>query len=76
MSGRIPEHNPNSFDTIFGRLEGKLDGIASDITEIKNNNKDLAKRVTVLESFRYYVLSTVAVVSSAITYFIDKKFLK
>ena len=68
MSEKVPQHNPNSYDALFGRLDEKLDSIAADIRDIKTTNADLSKRVTVLEGFRYYITGVATLCSSAITF--------
>ena len=79
------EHNPNTYSALFARFEEKLDNIASDLNEIKSNNrvferdiktelKELVQRVSALERFKSYALGIVAFLSVAATYFVEKFF--
>ncbi len=54
------EYRQNSYDAVFSRMEAKLDKISSDISELKDNNKEVEKRVAALEFFRYYLAGIVA----------------
>lgn len=54
------EYRENSYDAVFSRMEAKLDKISSDISELKDNNKEVEKRVAALEFFRYYLAGIVA----------------
>ena len=54
------EYRQNSYDAVFSRMEAKLDKISSDVTELKDNNKEVQKRVAALEFFRYYLAGIVA----------------
>ncbi len=46
------EYRQNSYNAVFSRMEAKLDKISSDISELKDNNKEVEKRVAALEFFR------------------------
>ena len=69
------EYRQNSYDAVFSRIEAKLDKISSDVTELKDSNKEVQKRVAALEFFRYYLAGIVAAVS-VIGGYISAKFTK
>jgi hypothetical protein len=73
------EYRQNSYDAVFSRMEAKLDKISSDISELKDNNKEVEKRVAALEFFRYYLAGIVAaggVVAGIIGDYISSKIMK
>lgn len=73
------EYRENSYDAVFSRMEAKLDKISSDISELKDNNKEVEKRVATLEFFRYYLAGIVAaggVVAGIIGDYISSKIMK
>ena len=69
------EYRQNSYDAVFSRMEAKLDKISSDIIEMKENGKEVEKRVAALEFFRYYLAGIVAAVS-VVGGYISAKFTK
>jgi len=54
------EYRENSYDAVFSRIEAKLDKISSDVSELKDSNKEVEKRVAALEFFKYYLAGIVA----------------
>ena len=66
------EYRQNSYDAVFSRMEAKLDKISSDITEVKEQNKEVEKRVAALEFFRYYLAGIVAAGGAVAGYFSSK----
>lgn len=73
------EYRENSYDAVFSRMEAKLDKISSDISELKDNSKEVEKRVAALEFFRYYLAGIVAaggVVAGIIGDYISSKIMK
>jgi hypothetical protein len=69
------EYRHNSYDAVFSRMEAKLDKISSDIAEVKENNKEVEKRVAALEFFRYYLAGIVAA-GGAVAGYVSSKILK
>jgi len=69
------EYRQNSYDAVFSRIEGKLDKISSDVTELKDNDKEIQKRVATLEFFKYYLAGIVAA-GGAMAGYISSKILK
>lgn len=73
------EYRQNSYDAVFSRMEAKLDKISSDIVEMKENGKEVEKRVAALEFFRYYLAGIVAaggVIAGIIGDYISSKIIK
>lgn len=73
------EYRQNSYDAVFSRMEAKLDKISSDICEMKEGNKEIEKRVSALEFFRYYLAGIVAaggVIAGIIGDYISSKIIK
>ncbi len=66
------EYRQNSYDAVFSRMEAKLDKISSDIVEMKENGKEVAKRVAAIECFRYYLAGIVAAGGALAGYFSSK----
>jgi hypothetical protein len=69
------EYRQNSYDAVFSRMEAKLDKISSDISEIKEQNKETEKRVAALEFFRYYLAGIVAA-GGAVAGYVSSKIIK
>ena len=69
------EYRQNSYDAVFSRMEAKLDKISSDVIELKDNNKEVQKRVAALEFFRYYLAGIVAA-GGAVAGYVSSKILK
>ena len=66
------EYRQYSYDAVFSRMEAKLDKISSDIVEMKENGKEVEKRVAALEFFRYYLAGIVAAGGALAGYFSSK----
>jgi hypothetical protein len=69
------EYRQNSYDAVFSRIEAKLDKISSDVTELKDSNKEVQKRVAALEFFRYYLAGIVAA-GGAVAGYVSFKIIK
>jgi hypothetical protein len=52
-----------------------LDKISSDVTELKDNNKEVQKRVAAVEFFRYYLAGIVAA-GGAVAGYVSSKIIK
>jgi hypothetical protein len=69
------EYRQNSYDAVFSRMEAKLDKISSDISEMKDQSKEVEKRVAALEFFRYYLAGIVAA-GGAVAGYVSSKIIK
>jgi hypothetical protein len=69
------EYRHNSYDAVFSRMEAKLDKISSDISEMKEQSKEVEKRVAALEFFRYYLAGIVAA-GGAVAGYVSSKIIK
>lgn len=69
------EYRQNSYDAVFSRMEAKLDKISSDISEMKEQGKEVEKRVAALEFFRYYLAGIVAA-GGAVAGYVSSKIIK
>jgi hypothetical protein len=69
------EYRQNSYDAVFSRMEAKLDKISSDISEMKEQSKEVEKRVAALEFFRYYLAGIVAA-GGAVAGYVSSKIIK
>jgi hypothetical protein len=69
------EYRQNSYDAVFSRMESKLDKISSDISEMKEQSKEVEKRVAALEFFRYYLAGIVAA-GGAVAGYVSSKIIK
>jgi hypothetical protein len=66
------DYRHNIFDAVFSRMEAKLDKMSSDISEMKEQSKEVEKRVAALEFFRYYLAGIVAAGGAVAGYFSSK----
>ncbi len=66
------KYNNDSYDAVLSRMEQKLDTIVENIDDIKKSQKDLDKRVSALEYFKYYLTGIVAAITIGANYLIEK----
>lgn len=55
-------YNPDSVNAVLSRMETKLDQINTTLTEAKQEDAALKKRIAALENFKYYLLGLSAFV--------------
>jgi hypothetical protein len=53
-------YNPDSINAVLSRIEQKLEDIQDSLKETKDTNKNLEKRVSILENFKYYLVGFAA----------------